>query len=68
MNKLETIIIEVGKETLRVSGMEDNVNPKQLCDGLGDYIIFCSGYDEVEFCRHHCKYSKSREKTDREYF
>ena len=67
-DKLETIILQIGDEVIRITADKENVNPKQLCESLKDYIIFCSGYDEVNFCKHHCEYSKRREITDKEYW
>lgn len=67
-DKLETIILQIGEETIRITANKENVNPKQLCESLNDYVIFCSGYDEVNFCKHHCKYSQMRLKYDKEYW
>jgi len=67
-DKLETIILQIGEDTIRIVADKENVNPKQLCESLKDYIIFCSGYDEINFCKHHCEYSKRRVKSDKEYW
>ena len=65
---IETIILQIGDEAIRITADKENVNPQQLCESLRGYIIFCSGYDEVNFCKHHCEYSKRRKITDREYW
>ena len=67
-NNIETVILQIGDESIRIVADKENVNPKQLCESLKDYIVFCSGYDEVNFCKHHCEYSKRREITDKEYW